>query len=118
MDVIKKMEILFQKLKEKGITDEQRTKIYSYATKVSKSTLDEVCPFLLRIALESEKGPLKNTLGQVIFHLQKNDRINTVVGLQKLVDACLIVNSEEMFNILQTSDDDAKELAENIKSVL
>ncbi len=112
------MEILFQKLKEEGITDEQRTKIYSYATNVSKSTLDEVCPFLLRIALESEKGPLKNTLGQVIFHLQKNDRINTVIGLQKLVDACIIVNPEEMFKVLETSDDDAKELAKNIKSVL
>jgi hypothetical protein len=112
------MEVLFQKLKEKGITDEQRTKIYSYATKVSKSTLDEVCPFLLRIALESERGPLKNTLGQVIFHLQKNERINTLIGLQKLIDACLIVNPEEMFKVLETSDDDAKELAENIKSAL
>ena len=112
------MEVLFQKLKEEGITDEQRTKIYSYATNVSKSTLDEVCPFLLRIALESEKGALKTTLGQVIFHLQKNDRINTLIGLQKLVDACLIVDPEKMFEILETSDDDAKELAENIKSVL
>ena len=118
MEVIKKMEMLYQKLKEEGITDEQRTKIYSYSTNVSKSTLDEVCPFLLRIALESEKGPLKNTLGQVIFHLQKNDRINTVIGLQKLVDACIIVNPEEMFKVLETSDDNAKNLAENIKSVL
>ena len=30
------------------------------------------------------------------YHLQKNERIETVIGLQKLIDGALIVNPEEM----------------------
>ena len=101
-----------------GLTVDQRTRIYEYAKRVSKETLEEVCPALLRLALESDKGKLKNQLGMTIFHLQKNERINTVIGLQKLIDAALIVAPEELFKILETSDKDAQELAKNIKSVL
>ena len=109
-----------QKIEEKvvGITDMQRTQIYELARRVSKETLEEVCPALLRLALESEKGVLKNQLGNVIFHLQKNERIETVIGLQKLIDAALIVNPEEMFKILEESDEEAQELAKKIKGVL
>ncbi len=77
-----------------------------------------MCPALLNLALESERGVLKNQLGRVVFHLQKNERINTVIGLQKLIDAALIVNTEELFKILEESDEDAQELAKNIKKVL
>jgi hypothetical protein len=109
-----------QKIEEEAevITDSQRTQIYELARSVSKETLEEVCPALLRVALESEKGKLKNQLGNVIFHLQKNDRIETVIGLQKLIDAALIVNPEELFKILESADEDAKELAKKIKDVL
>ncbi|MFX1379439.1 MAG: hypothetical protein ACFFA4_10135 [Promethearchaeota archaeon] len=68
--------------------------------------------------MESEKGKLKNQLGMVIFHLQKNERINTVIGLQKLLEAALIVNPEEMFRILGSADEGAQELAKKIKSIL
>ena len=49
-----------QKIVEKavGITDLQRSQIYEFVRKVSKETLEEVCPALLNIALESEKGNL------------------------------------------------------------
>jgi len=109
-----------QKIEEKavGITDTQRSQIYDFARVVSKETLEEVCPALLNLALESERGALKNQLGNVIFHLQKNERIETVIGLQKLIDAALIVNPEELFKILEESDEDAQELAKKIKGVL
>ena len=109
-----------QKIEEEavGITDSQRAQIYEFARGVSKETLEEVCPALLNLALESEKGALKNQLGNVIFHLQKNERIETVIGLQKLIDAALIVNPEAMYKILEESDDDARELAKNMKKVL
>ena len=109
-----------QKIEEEveGITDVQRTQIYDLARRVSRETLEEVCPALLRLALNSEKGALKNQLGNVIFHLQKNERIETVIGLQKLIDAALIVNPEEMFKILEDSDEDAQELAKKIKGIL
>ena len=54
----------------------------------------------------------------MIFHLQKNERIETVIGLQKLIDAALIVNPEEMFKIFEESDEDAQELAKKIKGIL
>lgn len=101
-----------------GITDAQRAQIYEFARGVSKETLEEVCPALLRLALDSEKGALKNQLGAVIFHLQKSERIETVIGLQKLIDAALIVASEELFKILEESDEEAQELAKKIKRVL
>jgi len=109
-----------QKIEEKveGITDAQRTQIYEFARGVNKETLEEVCPALLRLALDSKKGALKNQLGNVIFHLQKNERIETIIGLQKLIDAALIVAPEEMFKILEDSDEDAQELAKKIKGVL
>lgn len=109
-----------QKIEEEavGITDTQRSQIYEFARSVSKETLEEVCPALLNLAFESEKGALKNQLGNVIFHLQKNERIETVIGLQKLIDAALIVNPEAMYKILEESDEDAQELAKKIKSIL
>ena len=109
-----------QKIEEKavGITDEKRSQIYDFARKVSKETLEEVCPALLNLALESERGVLKNQLGNVIFHLQKNERIETIIGLQKLIDAALIVNPEAMYKILEESDEDAQQLAKKIKAVL
>ena len=103
---------------KQGITDTQRTQIYEFARSVSKETLEEVCPALLRVALESEKGALKNQLGNVIFHLQKNERIETIIGLQKLIDAALIVNPEDMFKIFEESDEEAQELAKKIKEIL
>lgn len=108
------------KIEEKveQLTDVQRSEIYEYARRVSHETLEEVCPALLRLALNSEKGKLKNQLGNVIFHLQKNERISTVIGLQKLLDAALIVAPEELFKILESSDEGAQELARKIKSVL
>lgn len=108
------------KIEEKvsQLTDGQRSEIYEYARRVSRETLEEVCPALLRLALNSEKGKLKNQLGMVIFHLQKNERINTVIGLQKLLDAALIVAPEELFKILESSEADAQELARKIKSIL
>jgi hypothetical protein len=109
-----------EKLEEKveQLTDVQRSEIYEYAKRVSKETIEEVCPALLRLALESEKGKLKNQLGMVIFHLQKNERINTVIGLQKLIDAALIVNPEGLFKILESADEGAQELAKKINSIL
>ncbi|MFX1277556.1 MAG: hypothetical protein ACFE9Z_14925 [Promethearchaeota archaeon] len=104
--------------KVKQLTEVQRSEIYELAQRVSRETIEEVCPALLRLALDSEKGKLKNQLGMIIFHLQKNERIETVIGLQKLLDAALIVNPEEMFKILESADEGAQALAKKIKSIL
>ena len=107
-----------EELEKFELTDEQREKVYLFASNVSKETIDEVCPALLNLAISSEKGLLKNELGKVIFHLQKNERLNTMMGLQKLLEAGLIAYREEMFKVLESSDDNAKELAKKIKQVL
>ncbi len=115
---MEQIQSIIEKTKSEGITDNQITKIYSLASRVSKDTINEICPALLRILLNSEKGPLKNELGRVIFHLQKTERLNTIIGLEKLLDASLIVAPEEMFKILESSDENAKGLAQKIKKVL
>lgn len=113
------MEIRNQELEQQIVlNDNQRKVIYSYASKLSKESIEEVCPALLMVCLNSKRGLLKNELGRVIFHLQKNERINTLIGLEKLLDGTLRVNPEKMFEILETSEKDAQELAKNIKEVL
>jgi len=107
---------IIQKIREKGITQEQRTDIYSITSHVSKETREEVCPALFHVLLNSDVS-MKNELGRVIFHLQKNDRLETAIGLQKLVDASLIAAPEDMFKILEDSGEEAKELSKKIKSV-
>ncbi len=111
------MEVI-EKIKKEGITDEQRKQIYSFSSHISQETRDEVCPALLGVLMNTERGVLKNELGRVIFHLQKNDRLNTIIGLEKLIDASLMVAPDELFKILEVSEPDAKELAKQIKSVL
>lgn len=109
---------LIEKIKQEGITDEQRTQIYTFSIHISKETREEICPALYNTLLNTERGALKNELGRVIFHLFKNDRLNTVIGLEKLIDASLIVAPEEMFKILEESEADAKDLAKKIRQVL
>lgn len=103
---------------EINLTDEQRKQVYSYACDVTNTTLDEVCPALFDVVLDSAEGRLKNELGQVIFHLQKNERLNTRIGLEKLLDAGLKVNPEKTFRILESVGGESKELAEKIRSIL
>ena len=109
---------LIQKIRSEGINDQQRTEIYSFASLVSKDCRSEICPAIFEVLLESAHGLLKNELGRVIFHLQKNERLDTIIGLEKLLDAALQVAPEELFRILENSGEDSKDLAERIKSVL
>ena len=104
--------------KELGLSEVQRSKIYELARRVSHEMLDEVCPALLRTIIATDSKLLKNQLGMVIFHLQKRDRINTVIGLQKLLEAILKVAPEGLFKILESADAEAQELAQKIKALL
>ena len=109
---------LLQKIKKEGITEEQQSEIYAFANHISKDTREEICPALFHIIMNSERGALKNELGRVIFHLQKNDRLETVIGLQKLLEAALRVAPEDMFKILKSSGEESQELAKKIEGVL
>ena len=100
------------------MTDEQRSKVYAAASRVSKEVIEEACPALLRIVLNSEKGPLKNELGRVIFHLQKTETLNSRIGLEKLLDAALMVAPEEAHKILEDCDNEGQELSKTIKTIL
>ena len=112
------IEKTLEKEKKIELTSTQRTQIYAFAMDVPKTTLDEICPALLDVCLDTEGGELKNELGQVIFHLQKNKRLNTKMGLQKLLDGALKVNPERTFRILESGDNHSQELAKDVKRVL
>lgn len=107
-----------QKEMEIVLTDEKRTQMYEMAQKVCTDTIDDVCPALFDVVLSSAEGRLKNELGKVIFHLQKNERLNTRIGLERLLDAGLRVNPEKTFRILENGPEDARELSRNIRNIL
>ena len=112
------MEITKMIEKMASLSNGQLKELYSLASEVSMDTIEELCPALLRICLEAEGGALKNQLGMVIFHLQKNERLNTRIGLEKLLHGALKVNPKEVFNLLESSEPDAKELSKRIKQLL
>jgi hypothetical protein len=112
------MEIL--KLQEKivNLTDEQINIIYSFASRVTQESIDELAPILLETCLKAESGVLKNELGRVIFHLQNTERLNTRIGFEKLLHGALKVDIKEVFKVLESGASDAKDLVGRIKSVL
>lgn len=107
-----------QKEKEILLTESQRKEVYKQASNVGNRTIDEICPALFDCVLDSAQGRLKNELGKVIFHLQKNERLNTRIGLERLVDGALRVCPEKMFRILESAGGEAKELADNIRRII
>ena len=100
------------------LSDDQRKLVYAHASKVSKDTVEELTEGLLPIVLNSEKGLLKNELGRVIFHLQKTETLNSRIGLEKLLEASLMVAPDETYKLLESADQDAKNLAKKIKEIL
>jgi hypothetical protein len=100
------------------LSDEQRKAVYKVAQDIPQQTRNEICPAILNILLDTEKGPLKNELGRVIFHLQKQERLNTILGLEKLLDGALKVAPQQLFDLLERGDKQAARLAEKIKQVL
>ena len=112
------MEILELQEKMLSLSDEKLSSIYSYASRVTQESIDELAPSLLDICLEAESGILKNQLGQVIFHLQKTERLNTRIGFEKLLHGCLRVSIKEVFKVLESGTSDVRALVERIKSIL
>lgn len=114
------MSIEITKMVEKmaSLSDDQIKELYSLASEVSLDTIEELCPALLQICLKSKSNTLKDELGRVIFHLQKNERLNTRIGLEKLLHGALKVNAKEVFKLLESSEPDAKELSKRIKQLL
>jgi len=106
------------KIQEKvmALSDEKLKEEYSLASKVSLDAIEELCPALLNICLNAKGDVLKNELGRVIFHLQKTERINTRIGLEKLLHGALKVNAEKVFNLLEDSEE--QDLAKQIKVLL
>lgn len=111
------LENIIIKIREEGISEEQRTEISSLASNVSKETRNEICPALFKVILNSDIS-MKDDLGRVIFYLLKNNKIKTTFGLQKLIDALLIIAPEELFKILKNSCNEAKILSKNIKKMI
>jgi len=112
------MEILELQEKMLSLSDDRLSSIYSYASRVTQESIDELSPSLLDICLEAESGELKYELGRVIFHLQKTERLNTRIGFEKLLHGSLIVNIKDVFKLLESGASDAKALVERIKSIL
>ena len=100
------------------LTEVQKIKVFSLVRYISKKTCEQVCPKLLEMLLNSEKGKLKNNLGRSIFHLQRVERLNSTIGLERLVEAGFLVNTPKLLEILDNSEQDAKDLANEIREII
>ncbi len=111
------MEILELQEKILSLSDIQMKEVYSLSSHMSLDSIEELAPSLLNICLDSG-GKLKDELGRVIFHLQKTERLNTRIGFEKLLHGSLRVNAEETFKLLESSEQDAKDLSSELKKLL
>jgi len=111
MEILELQEIIL------SLSDEQMREVYSLSSHMSLESIEELAPTLLNICLESG-GKLKGELGRVIFHLQKTERLNTRIGFEKLLHGSLRVNAEETFKLLESSEQDAKDLSLKLKKLL
>lgn len=100
------------------LSDIQKTKIMSLVHYVSKKTCNDICPKILNMLLSSEKGKLKNNLGRTIFHLQRVERLNSMIGLERLIEGGLLVDTYGLIDVLENSEQDAKDLAIEMKEIL
>jgi len=112
------MEIINLQEKVLDLSDEQLKSIYLAASRISQDSIEELTPILLRVCLNCETGVLKDELGRVIFHLQKTERLDTRIGLEKLLHGALKVNAKEVFKLLESGAPDARDLSKTIKSIL
>lgn len=100
------------------LSETEKSKIFSLVRYISKNSCDSVCPKILDLLLNSERGKLKTNLGRSIFHLQAVDRLNSTIGLERLIEAGLLVNTPGLMKILESDKQDAKDLAAEIKEIL
>lgn len=103
---------------ESVLTEIQKVKIFNLVRYVSKNTCERVCPEILDMLLNSEKGKLKSNLGKSIFHLQRVERLNSTIGLERLIEAGLLVDTVGLLKILESSEQDAKDLASEMREIL
>ncbi|GAB4305386.1 MAG: hypothetical protein Kow0069_01070 [Promethearchaeota archaeon] len=102
----------------------QLAKILALTKLVSEDALETICSSLYDLLLEKSERRLKNMLGRYIFHLKQVDRLNTTIGLQKLLEAGLSVLPEETLTLLETLggtekvSEAGKELAAEIREIL
>jgi hypothetical protein len=117
------MEIINLQEKVLDLSNDQLKSIYLAASRISQDSIEELTPILLRVCLNCETGVfetgvLKDELGRVIFHLQKTERLDTRIGLEKLLHGALKVNAKEVFKLLESGAPDARDLSKKIKSIL
>ncbi|MHA1734204.1 MAG: hypothetical protein ACTSU5_19880 [Promethearchaeota archaeon] len=100
------------------ITRPQLAKILSLTKMVSEDSIEKICPALYDMLLEKSNYQLKNMLGRYIFHLQQVDRLNTTIGLQKLLEGGLTAVPDETLAVLAETCEEGQDLAEEIKIIL
>lgn len=100
------------------ITRPQLAKILSLTKMVSEDAIEKICPALYDMLLEKSNYKLKNMLGRYIFHLQQVDRLNTTIGLQKLLEGGLSILPDETLEVLRDTCEEGQDLAEEIRHVL
>ena len=109
-------EITEQKIE---LTKDQMIRIHQETTLIPKYDLGILSEKLYDAIIENANHKLKNhMLGRTIFHLYNLERLNTHVGIEKLVFAAIIVDPEMLYKILEEVDEDTFEIATSIRRIM
>ncbi len=110
------MELSQSKVK---LNDIEMQRIYDFIQLVPKYDLPELCEELYDMIIENANKVLKNhNLGRTIFHLYEIERLNTYIGLEKLVYGGIVVDSEKMIDIFGKHDIETKKVGAELKHIL
>ncbi|MBD3187071.1 hypothetical protein GF325_09605 [Candidatus Bathyarchaeota archaeon] len=107
-----------EKAKIKQYSDREREILYQSARMCDERKLDEITEELVDLILESEDISLiKSTaLGLAIFRLLNNDSLATYVGLQRLLEAGMMLESDATIAIFEEHGEGA--VADELRRVL
>ena len=101
------------------ITKNQMDDIYEQVMLIPKYDMSEVAEQLYDEIIEKAEGRLKNhVLGQTIFHLYKIGRHGTRIGLEKLIYAALIIDTNIILDVLKDVDEECYQIALSIAQVV
>ena len=101
------------------LTKDQMIRIHQEVTLIPKYDLGVLSEKLYDSIIENADHKLKNhLLGRTIFHLYNLERLNTYVGIEKLVFAAIIVDPELLYKNLEEIDEDTFEIAASIRRII
>jgi len=99
--------MIVEKSKYKIYSDQEREILYQAARLCDAQRLEDMCEDLLDMIYESENASIlkSSALGTQIFRLVNSDTLASYVGLQRLLEAGMMIEPEKTIGIMNKYDE-------------